>query len=141
MPNSFIVFPMFAMVLVSFSTLVLLFRARTQSVKNGEVSAGFFKTYQNQVEPEANLQLSRHFVNLFESPVLFYAVCAAALATQNASPTFQLIAWAYVAARITHAIVHIGANTLQHRIAAYFTGWGILLVLWGLLCVKVAMNG
>jgi len=132
---------MFAMVVVSFSTLLLLFRARTNSVKSGEISAGFFKTYQNQVEPEANLQLSRHFVNLFESPVLFYAVCVAALATQNASPTFQIIAWVYVAVRITHAIVHIGANTLKYRIAAYFGSWAILLMLWGLLCINVAMNG
>ena len=42
MPNSFVVLPMFAMVLVSFTTLVLLFLARTASVSEGKVSAGFF---------------------------------------------------------------------------------------------------
>jgi len=136
MPNSFVVLPMFAMVLVSFTTLVLLFLARTASVSEGKVSAGFFKTYQGQTEPEKNLKLSRHFVNLFESPVLFYAVCISAMATENASATFQYIAWGYVLARV-HAIVHIGANTLQYRIAAYFSGWTILLVLWGMLTFEI----
>ncbi|MEM7099023.1 MAG: MAPEG family protein [Pseudomonadota bacterium] len=141
MLNSYVIFPMFAMVLVSFTTLVLLFMARTKSVREGTISAGFFKTYQNQTEPEANLQLSRHFVNLFESPVLFYAVCISALATQNASTTFQIIAWGYVIARVAHMFVHIGSNTLNYRIAAYFTSWIILLILWVLLCVEVAGIG
>ena len=130
---------MFAMVLLSFATLVLLFRARTQSVREGAISAGFFKTYQNQVEPEENLQLSRHFVNLFESPVLFYAACLAALATQNASTTFQLVAWAYVLTRVVHAAVHIGSNNLRYRIAAYFASWILLLALWTMLCIEVAV--
>lgn len=140
MPNSFVILPMFAMVLVSFTTLVLLFLARTASVKEGKVSAGFFKTYQGQVEPERNLQLSRHFVNLFESPVLFYAVCISAMATENASAIFQYIAWGYVLARIAHATVHIGSNILSYRIAAYFSGWAILLVLWGMLTFEILVE-
>ena len=139
MSNNFIIFPMLAMVVLSFTTVVRLFFARTASVKKGSVEAGYFKTYQGKGEPERNQQLSRHFVNLFESPVLFYAVCISALAAHLATPLFQSLAWAYVVARILHAIVHTGSNKLPLRIAAYFSSWFILLGLWGLLSYNVIL--
>ncbi|MEL6870917.1 MAG: MAPEG family protein [Pseudomonadota bacterium] len=137
MPNEYIILPMFAMVIITFVTLITLFIARTTAVRSGAVRAGYFKTYQDQAEPEQSAKLSRHFINLFESPVLFYAVCLAALATQNATTAFQVLAWLYVAARVVHAIIHLGANALQRRIAAYFVSWLIILAMWGLLCTAI----
>jgi hypothetical protein len=70
-----LIFPMFAMVLLTFSTLARLFLARNKSVAEGEVNPQYFRVYQGGAEPEASAKLARHFANLFEAPVLFYAAC------------------------------------------------------------------
>ncbi len=81
MPYQYFVLPMAVMVLLSFVVLISMFRARVAAVKRGDVTTGYFKNYQGQTEPEEARKRSRHYKNLFESPVAFYAVCLAALAT------------------------------------------------------------
>ena len=137
MPNDFVVLPMFAMLLITAGVLAVLFRTRSQGVREGTVSAGYYKTYQGESESEAARKLTRHFTNLFETPVLFYAVCTAALATQHATLLFQILAWAYVATRLFHAIIHIGANRLMNRIRIYFLSWLLLLALWLVLVFRI----
>ena len=136
-PHS-LVYPMFAMVLLTFAVVVRLFRTRTRFVRDGQVSAGYFKTYQNGQEPEASAKLARHFANLFETPVLFYVACLAAMASQQASLLVMILAWLYVATRCAHAFIHTGSNRLNHRIAAYFSSWMVLLALWITLAIGVA---
>ena len=134
----YIVFPMASLVLLTIVVLVLLFRSRAAAVRKGSMSAGFFKTYVGQDEPEESRKLSRHFVNLFEAPVLFYAVCLAGLSLQLSFGLFQLLAWCYVLLRVVHAIVHIGKNKLPHRIGVYFSSWIVLLAMWMLLSYRIA---
>jgi hypothetical protein len=133
-----LVYPMFAMVMLTFLTLVRLFRARTRFVREGAVSARYFKTYQEGSEPEESAKLARHFANLFEAPVLFYAGCLAAIVTGQAGTATTVLAWGYVAARVVHTFVHTGRNELTHRIAAYFTSWALLLLLWGWIVIGLA---
>lgn len=141
MLNSHIILPMFAMFLLTVFTLVKTFTTRIRLVKEGKLDARYFRTYQNGkdgvYEAEESRVLSRHFSNLFEAPVLFYAVCLAALATQNAGALFQLVAWLYVLARITHSFIHMGSNKIWHRIYAYMTSWIILTGLWLILVFAV----
>jgi len=125
-----LLYPMFAMVILTFTVLVTLFRTRVRFVREGQIDAGYFKTYQGGSEPAASAQLSRHFSNLFEAPVLFYAACLAALVTHQSGPALTGLAWLYVALRVAHAYVHTGRNTLNHRIAAYLSSWLVLILLW-----------
>jgi len=113
-----LVYPMFAMVVLTLVILILLFRTRVRFVREGKVSATYFKTYQEGVEPEASAKLARHFANLFEAPVLFYGACLAAMIVGQSSLILELLAWLYVALRVVHAATHIGSNRLNHRIAA-----------------------
>jgi hypothetical protein len=48
------------------------------------------------------------------------------------------IAWAYVAARVLHAFVHMGSNKIPPRMAIYGVSWALLLAMWGLLVAGVA---
>lgn len=73
-----LIYPMFAMVLLTFGVLVSLFRTRVRFVREGKVDPSYFKIYQDGTEPDASAKLARHFANLFESPVLFYAACISA---------------------------------------------------------------
>lgn len=133
-----LVYPMFAMVVLTFVVLVALFRSRVQAVSSGKVSGSYFKTYQGEVEPASSIKLSRHFANIFEAPTLFYVACLAAMVTGQSAMTFQLLAWAYVILRALHAFIHTGRNRLRPRIAVYFSSWIVLLLMWVFLVIGVA---
>lgn len=133
-----LIYPMFAMVLLSFVVLVLLFRTRTRSVASGAVKASYYKTYQGDTEPESAHKLTRHFSNLFEAPTLYYVACLAGLTMHVAELAFLILAWVYVLARIIHAYIHIGRNKIYPRIYAYFSSWIILLAMWGYLALRAA---
>ncbi|MFK7897873.1 MAG: MAPEG family protein [Myxococcota bacterium] len=131
-----LVYPMFAMVLLTFLVLIKLFRTRVSLARSGEVDPSYYKTYQGGSEPEKAIQLQRHFANIFESPSLFYVACLAALIIAPATVLIQSLAWLYVGLRAAHALVHIGSNDLRLRIPIYFGSWLVLLLMW--LYVAVA---
>jgi len=138
-PNS-LVYPMFALVVLTAVVLVVLFRSRVGAVKAGKLGSKYFRVYQGEVEPEETAKPARHFSNLFEAPTLFYAACLAAMLTQNSGIIVQCLAWAYVAARAVHAYVHLGGNRLGKRMRAYFFGWAVLLILWVDVVAHVAIR-
>src|SRR5262245_61157875 len=121
MDGNLLIFPMFVMVLLTFSTVARLFFARRKAVTEGTMNATYFKVYQGGAEPEASAKLARHFTNLFEAPVLFYAACIAGMALHMAGTLFLVLAWVYVLLRVIHTTIHTGANKLYPRIAAYFS--------------------
>ncbi len=127
---------MFAMVLLTASVLLRLFRLRSRLTAQGKIDPAYFSVYQGEAEPVASAQLSRHFANLYEAPVLFYVCCLAAMATQSTATPFLLLAWAYVVARIIHTFIHTGKNELWPRIYAYFGSCIILLSMWFLLVFR-----
>ncbi len=135
-----LVYPMAAMVALTASVLVRLFRARVRAVTTGAVDAAYFRTYQNGVEPAASAKLARHFSNLFEVPVLFYVGCLAAMVLDQVNLVLLVLAWLYVVARAIHTWVHTGSNRLRQRINAYFASWLALLALWITLVVRVVAS-
>lgn len=138
MKDTWLIYPMFAMVLLTFSTLVRLFRARVSLVKGGQIEVGYYRIYQGAAEPERAAKLSRHFINQFESPLLFYTACVAAIAVHATSTALLVLAWLYVFVRAIHAWIHTGANRLRPRIRAYMASWALLLLLWVALLVRIA---
>ena len=77
-----LVYPMLALVLLTFGVLIVLFRSRVRMVREGLAPVSYFRTFQGSVWSR-NLRSSpqRHFANLFEAPTLFYAGCLAAMVT------------------------------------------------------------
>ena len=135
-----LVYPMFALVLLTAGVLGTLFRSRVRAVRTGKLSSRYFRIYQGEVEPEETAKPARHFSNLFEAPTLFYAGCLAGIATGDSGMAVQVIAWLYVLARLVHAYVHLGQNRLGNRIYAYFSSWLALLALWLHVVVHVASS-
>jgi hypothetical protein len=125
-----LVFPMFAMVLLTFGVAVMLFRARVRSVREGVVSVGYFRVFQGSIEPDYLAKPTRHFSNLFEQPTLFYAGCLAAMTLGAADALAVTMAWVYVGARLLHTAIHLGGNRLRHRMRLYLLSWLALLALW-----------
>ncbi|MGO9546394.1 MAG: MAPEG family protein [Rhodomicrobium sp.] len=65
---------------------------------------------------------NRNYMNLLELPVLFYFVCLALMAAGRADQIYVWLAWAFVAARVLHSLVHIGYNDVMHRLFAFALG-------------------
>jgi len=134
-----LLYPMLAMVLLTFGVGVVLFRARRRSVREGHTPVSYFRVFHGSPEPEFLAKPTRHFANLFETPTLFYAGCLAAMVAGVADSAVLALAWAYVAARLAHAWVHLGGNRLRHRMPVYAISWLLLLSLWIYVCVAAAL--
>ena len=135
-----LVYPMLALVLLTFGVAVVLFRARVRSVREGHTPVSYFRVLAGSPEPEFLAQPTRHFINLFEVPTLFYAACLAAMVVGATGTPALLLAWGFVAARLVHAWIHLGANRVRHRFRIYLIGWIFLLALWGYVGIAVALR-
>ena len=136
-----LIYPMVAMILLTVIVLIRMVLLRFAAVRRGEIDAYFYKTYQGEAgETRIVAQHNRHFVNLFENPVLFYAACITAMVTAQVTQNMIWMAWAYVAARIIHTFIHLTSNRIYPRMASYGASWVVLLAMWGTLVMGVA-NG
>jgi hypothetical protein len=138
-PDVRLVYPMFAMVILTVVVLVRLFRSRVRMVREGHVPVSYFGIFQGSREPDYAIKPARHFANLFEAPTLFYAACLAAMVVGTEGWGVLALAWGYVAARALHAWIHLGGNRVRHRLRAYGLSWVLLLGLW--VCVAVTAAG
>jgi hypothetical protein len=136
-----LIYPMAAMVLLTAVVLVKMYRARLAAIRSGQIEIEYFRLHQGAREPESSAKFSRHYVNLFEVPTLFYVACLAAMVAGVATPLMVGLAWAYVVTRVVHAYIHLGANRLRKRRNAFAIGWLVLLAMWGTLTVSVALRG
>lgn len=137
-----LIYPLFAMVVLTFSVLLLAFTQRLVAVRRRQVKPRYFRAMQAQVQtdaiPEHIVIGARHFANLFEMPVLFYAVCLLALVLHIHSPALLYCAWGFVVFRVVHTVIHLSYNAVIHRAAAFFISNGCLLAMWILVMVKAA---
>jgi len=77
-----------------------------------------------------NVQAADNFRNLFEVPVLFYALAAVALATSHVPGWLVTGAWLYVALRVLHSLIHCTYNKVMHRLAVFLMSFALLVALW-----------
>jgi hypothetical protein len=71
-----------------------------------------------------------NFRNLFEVPVLFYLLCIALALTGATTPGFVTAAWAYVALRALHSLIHVTYNRVVHRFLVYVASTLLLFGMW-----------
>ena len=77
-----------------------------------------------------NVQAADNFRNLFEVPVLFYALVAMALATAHVPGWLVTGAWVYVALRVAHSFIHCTYNKVWHRLAVFLASFALLAAMW-----------
>lgn len=130
-------YPLFAMVLVTFAVAIYLFRLRVKAVKSGEIRLSQFRLNSGDM-PDEVAQAARNYTNLFEVPMLFYTAGAIAIALGIQVPVMIITAWIFVLARIAHSWIHLTSNNVIHRMRAYMLGNICVLVIWGILVASYA---
>ena len=73
---------------------------------------------------------SNNFANQFQLPILFYALAAINLATQQTALWLAILAVLFVITRYIHTAIHITKNRVFRRFFAYVTGMAILAIMW-----------
>lgn len=130
-------YPMFAMVILTFLVAAYLFRLRFKAVKVRELRLSQFRLNTGEI-PDKITQAANNYANLFEVPVLFYAAGATAIALGIQTPAMVITAWAFVVARAIHSLIHITNNNVIYRLYAYASGNICVLILWVLLVASYA---
>lgn len=125
-----IVYPMGLMAIFTLLYSCFLIRTRIKALKAGDVKRTFFRTYDNDTPPDYVQKPTRHWANLFEVPVLFYAVCAAILATGLEDSVFIYLAYGFFGLRLIHAYVHTTYNKVIHRVGVFFFGMVTVFTMW-----------
>jgi hypothetical protein len=125
-----IVYPMFAMFALTVFVLLRMLSLRYTAAKNEEINMRFFKSYRGYEEPEHLRVISRHVINLFEMPMLFYVVGILILQTAQTGVLTLSLAWAYVALRCIHSYIHLTSNKVMMRLRAFMASSLVLVALW-----------
>jgi hypothetical protein len=80
--------------------------------------------------PEAVNYPANNLKNLFELPVLFYALCLYLYVAGHVDQIYVLAAWLFFILRVLHSIVHCTRNIVMLRFYLYSAA---ALVLWFML--------
>jgi hypothetical protein len=124
------VYPMAAMVFLTFFVGAYVLKLRFASVKSGKVRARYFKLMEGQEVPDIIIQSTRNFNNMFEVPVLFYVACLAYMTLNLVSELSIIFAWSFVSFRVIHAYIHLTYNHVLHRLIAFWFGIMAVMALW-----------
>src|SRR3712207_4089533 len=122
--------PLAALVELTFVVSVMLVRARFRAGKLRQVTAADFRLGESERVPPHVAVINRNYMNLLQAPVLFYAVCLAFHAVGEVDRTVLALAWAYVAFRVAHTVVHLTSNNVMHRLAAFALSMAVLAAMW-----------
>ncbi len=125
-----ILYPPLVLMGLTFFCLFRLALLRTKALGAGDIGIRYYAAYRGEDEPEKVRVHSRHLVNLFEMPVLFYAITIIAHVADAASLIAIVLAWAYVALRFVHSYVHLTSNVIGLRFRVFALSTLVLLALW-----------
>lgn len=138
MGHAAILYPVFALAFWTGLVLLLIPLARIRAGRRREIVVDDFKYGESPAVPPHVSLPNRNYMNLLELPVLFYVVCLLIHATGGASALMVSTAWAYVALRVVHSLIHLSYNHVIHRLGAFALSNAVLVVLWVLAAVQVA---
>ena len=133
-----IFWPVIVQAVLTYAVYILLLRRRYEAVKAGKARVSQFRD--NTLEPEHSLTARNNLANQYELPVLFFVVCIAIHVTGHATLYPVLLAWAFVASRVVHAVVHLRSNRIRNRMSVFIAGFAINGLLWLYLAVNIALN-
>lgn len=130
------IYAMFAMILLTFTVAVYMFKLRVTAVQSGAVKLSVFRLNESENVPVKMLQAARNYSNLFEMPVFFYAAGTLVVSLHLENISIVLLAWLFVLTRIIHSWIHLTSNNVIRRMQAFMVGNVCVLLIWIILVWK-----
>ncbi len=122
--------PVFAMVLIVIVVWLRMYFERFTQMTRERIHPQAVATRQGAIDRLKDSRAADNFQNLFELPVLFYALVAISIAVGINDAYLQALAWGFVALRFAHSGVHLSYNKVMHRFALYVLSSLMLWAMW-----------
>ncbi|WP_161965707.1 MAPEG family protein [Steroidobacter cummioxidans] len=132
-----ILLPPTALALLTGAVFIKLYRDRIAEMRSRRIHPQQLANAKQVHETLQNVAASDHFRNLFEVPVLFYALCGFLAITQLTTALLLACAWGYVVLRAAHTYVHLTSNRVIRRFQLFFASSIVLYVMWALFAARL----
>ena len=121
--------PMLGMMLLTLGVWVYMYVKRLGHIKRARIDPQELTTAYKAARhfPEEIGYPADNLRNLFELPVLFYAICLYLYVTGSVDDLYVIAAWSFVGLRAVHSAIQCTTNIVMHRFAVYMAG---AVVLW-----------
>ncbi|MEO5701516.1 MAG: MAPEG family protein [Casimicrobiaceae bacterium] len=114
---------------------------RVIELRRGRIDPQAVATSRSAAATYRDVRAADNFRNLFEVPVLFFAVCAALAITDTVTSAQLALAWLYVGLRAIHSGIHVTYNRVLHRFALFAASTVCVFVMWGAFAVSLWGRG
>jgi len=139
MQDAAIFAPVLGMMILTLAVWLYMYTKRLSFLYRNKVDLRIINTRDKAagLAPEEISYASDNFKNLFELPILFYAICIYLYVTSSVDTPYVVAAWWFLAFRIAHSYIHCTTNVVQWRFGAYiFSAIG----LW-FMVLRAAIQG
>ena len=132
--NTEIFMPMFYMVLLTFAVSLIgtIVRFKNVLIYKNHSGSEMMKFSLPSSATEITKQADRNLTNLFEFPILFYAISIVLYVTGKVDSHFVLLAYWFVGLRFAHSFYHIFINGFigDTPLRALFWLPSLLILIW-----------
>lgn len=138
MERQAILYPLFMMILMTFTVVYHQFYTTVQALKSKDVRLSYFKLFKGDVEPPHYLEAARmHYRNMFEIPLLFYVLVLFLYFSNNVTSIDVMMAWLFIGGRFSHFLVRLFYyDDVKIRFKCFAFSVIILTVHWLLVIFK-----
>jgi hypothetical protein len=134
--------PLVALVLWSFVMWAWLYATRIPAIVKNRIVYDPYRPnqeFQQQIPPRVRWKAD-NYNNLMEQPTLFYAVVLTLAFVGAGDGVNNILAWLYVATRVTHSLVQAMINVIEVRFGIFMAG-SLLLLALSLRAAAVVFSG
>ena len=134
--NAEIFVPMYYMVLLTASVFLLstLIRFKNVLIDKSHTGSELMKIPLPASAAQITKQADRNLINLFEFPILFYAICVVLYVSGKVDAFCILLAYWFVGLRVAHSLYHIFINgfigDMPLRALLWLPSWLIVIWMW-----------
>ena len=136
-PQHAILLPPTALAFVTGFVLLRTASTRINEMRTRRIHPQQVATSKTAAENFVNIQASDNLRNLFETPVLFYALCGFLAITGLTTTLLLACAWGYVFLRIAHTWIQLTNNKVIRRFQVFVASSMVLYVMWGIFAVRL----
>ena len=133
--------PMVALTVLVAVVWVRMYVSRIRETRKRRIDPEAYKTSAQTTGLLADVAAADNFRNLFEVPVLFYAVCCALAIAEAETPVQVFLAWLFVGLRAVHSFIHVTYNRVMHRFVSYVLGTVVVFTMWVLFAISLFERG
>jgi hypothetical protein len=125
-----IFWPACAQVALTFAVMIRMYVVRLTEIRVRQIAPQDIATSRAAAGRLDNTAPADNFRNLFEVPVLFFAICPILYATNSVTALQIALAWAFVAGRCIHSVIHVTYNRVTHRFTAFVLSALCVFAMW-----------